>query len=212
MFKNRTDAGKQLADKLLSYKGKHALVLAIPRGGVPVAKPIADTIDGELDVVLVHKLGHPDNPEFAIGAIDEDGNRFLDDDVGQVRELLEKVARIERAQLKRLKELRAQYTPLKQRIDPRGRTVIVVDDGIATGWTMKAAVALLRRDKAKEIVVAIPVGAVDAIQELRSDARIAHVVCLMTPRSFSAVGVFYQDFSQVEDGEVARILASREPR
>jgi putative phosphoribosyl transferase len=201
MFQNRIEAAKQLASRLQHYKGTNPLVLAVPRGGVPMAKVIADALGGDLDVVLVHKLGHPDNAEYAIGAIDEDGNIYLDDP-----DLRNPAA--EARYLTRLKALRQQYTPIKQRIDPAGRTVILVDDGIATGWTLKAAIALLKRAKAHKIVIAVPVGARDSVDELRSDLRVAELICLETPRHFGAVGQFYADFAQVEDDEVAQILAS----
>lgn len=200
MFANRSEAALSLANALSAYKGQNPLVLAIPRGGVPLAKIIADALHGDLDVVLVHKLGYPGNPEYAFGAIDEEGNVYVEDEADRVRS-------VEEAQLSGLKSLRKQYTPLKERIDPKGRTVIIVDDGVATGWTVKAATAMVARANAKRIIVATPVGPKDTMQELRADPRIDELICLESPSRFSSVGEFYKDFSQVLDDEVARILA-----
>jgi len=208
MFKDRKEAASMLATRLRKYKGQKPLVLAIPRGGVPMGKIIADALEGDLDVILVHKLGHPENPEYAVGAIDEDGQIYLNADAMSDAALLSSLRTVETSQLKRLKNLREQYTPLKSQTKPGGRTVIVVDDGIATGWTIKAAIAWLRRAKAKAIVIAVPVGPIVSIDELRADSRVSEVFCLKTPQHFAAVGQFYQDFSQVTDEEVAQILAS----
>lgn len=204
MFQDRAHAAHLLAKRLAPYAGKKPLVLAIPRGGVPLGKIIADVIGGELDVALVHKLGHPRNQEYAIGSIDEEGNAHLDSSVLEDSVLLRSLEPIKQGQLARLKELRKQYTPLKKRLDPSNRIVILVDDGIATGWTVKAAITMLKRAKAKHIVVAAPVGPPDTIAEL--EALADEVVCLETPRSFHAVGQFYADFSQVTDEEVAEML------
>jgi putative phosphoribosyl transferase len=205
MFKNRTDAATLLAEHLDQYKNQNALVLAIPRGGVPIGKVIADELSADLDVVLVHKLGHPNNPEYAYGAIDEDGVVYVDPTE-------DRHARIEKAELERLVSLRHKYTPLTQKIDPKRRVVIIVDDGVATGWTIKAAVAFLTRAKAQSIVVAVPVSPREAIESLREDHRISDVICLRTPLHFSAVGQFYEDFSQVSDEEVEQILTSHRSR
>lgn len=190
-----------LAEHLQAYKDQNALVLAIPRGGVPIGSVIADELSADLDVVLVHKLGHPTNPEYAYGAIDEDG-------VVYVHPAEDRHTGIEEEELERLVSLRHKYTPLTRKIDPKQRVAIIVDDGVATGWTIKAAVAFLTRKKAARIVVAVPVGPREAIEDFRSDSRISNVICLKTPLHFSAVGQFYQDFSQVSDEEVEQILTS----
>lgn len=202
MFVDRIHAATQLLGRLQAYKGQDALILAIPRGGVALAKVIADGLDAQLDLVLVHKLGHPANPEYAIGAVDEEGRVALDEDAQGLdpNTLAKQVTR----QMARLKSLRTQYTPLKKRIDPKGKTVIIVDDGIATGWTVKAAIAALRRAKAKRIVVATPVGPKDSLREI--EALADELVCLLVPPHFSAVGQFYTDFSEVSDEDVAALL------
>jgi len=202
MFKNRLEAATKLAEHLDQYKDQNALILAIPRGGVPIGKVIADELSADLDVVLVHKLGHPYNPEYAYGAIDEDGVVYVEPNEDRHTE-------IERAELEHLVSLRHKYTPLTRKIDPKRRVVVIVDDGIATGWTIKAAVAFLTRAKAQSIIVAVPVGPRESIEELRSDPRISDVICLKRPLHFSAVGQFYEDFSQVSDQEVETILMSR---
>lgn len=202
MFSNRIDAASKLAERLQRYKGQNPLVLAIPRGGVPMGKVIADSLDGDLDVVLVHKLGHPANPEFAFGAIDENGNVYVDSEDDRNKA-------VEAKELARLKQLRLQYTPLKTPVNPKGRIVIIVDDGIATGWTVKAAIAMLVHARASKIIIAVPVGPQHTLNELKSDPNVFDVLCLEAPSDFAAVGEFYRDFSQVQDQEVADILASR---
>jgi predicted phosphoribosyltransferase len=207
MFENREHAGRLLARRLsASYKNKNALVLAIPRGAIRMAEIIADTLGGELDVVLVHKLGAPGQPELAIGAVDEAGNVFLsgyglDIDSGYIE--TEK-----RAQLDVLRKRRARYTPLRSAIDPHDRLVIVVDDGIATGSTMTAALRAIRRSKPKKLIGAVAVASPGAARAMSREADA--VVCLNVPAEFYAVGQFFEDFSQVSDEEVAEILQKRE--
>lgn len=204
MFIDRIHAATKLAARLMHYKGKNPLVLAIPRGGVPMGKVVADAIGGELDVVLVHKLGHPHNQEYAIGAIDEEGHVYFDSKDVHDEDVLEELTLTKNKQLNRLKALRSQYTPLKKPADPKNRTAIIIDDGIATGWTVKAAVAFLRRAQAKRIVIATAVAPADTLRELTP--LVDEVVCLETPSPFYAVGQFFSDFSQVTDEEVAHIL------
>lgn len=205
-FKNRIDAAKQLVEALAEYRGKNPLVLAIPRGAVPMAAIIAEELGGEMDVVLVRKLRAPGNPEFAIGSVDESGWVYLADyakDVGADEEYLRyEVA----AQLETMKRRRAQYTPVRPALDPAGRTVIIIDDGLATGSTMIAALHALRAKKPAELICAVPVAPPDTLEKIRGSAD--KVVCLSAPFDFRAVGQFYQDFRQVEDEEVIATLAA----
>ena len=197
-----------LAQRLSAYyKNKNPLVLAIPRGAIGMAEIIADTLGGELDVVLVHKLGAPGEPELAIGAIDETGNVFLS---GYSLDIDRAYLEAERqAQLEVLRKRRARYTPSRGPIDPHDRIVIVVDDGIATGSTMTAALRAIRRSKPKKLVGAVAVASPSAARAMSREADA--IVCLDVPAEFYAVGQFFEDFSQVSDEEVTAILQKREP-
>lgn len=203
IFKDRAEAAHIISQRLRHYRGKNPLILAIPRGAVPMAKIMADELNGELDVVLVHKLGHPDNPEYAIGAVDEGGHVQGAQGLFTDREYLKEEVQ---AQIERLKIRRKLYTPIRARIDPKGRIAIVVDDGIATGWTLKAAINALRREKPALIVAAFAVGPLTSVVEIEQLAD--RVVCLAKPANFQAVGQFFLDFSQVTDDEVKAILQS----
>jgi predicted phosphoribosyltransferase len=205
-FRNRDDAARQLAAALAPYRGQDALVLAVPRGAVPMGRVIADALDGELDVVQVRKLGAPFNPELALGAVDERGRVWLTEDgrrLGVARNWLDGVAA--RA-LARMRERRAKWTPLRPPVDPAGRLVIVVDDGLATGASMIAALAAVREGRPAHLVCAVPVAPPDTLDVVAPFAD--DVVCLATPVWFRGVGQFYEDFSQVGDDEVAAVLAS----
>jgi putative phosphoribosyl transferase len=206
LFENREHAARLLARRLSAqYKNTNPLVLAIPRGAIHMAEIIADTLGGELDVVLVHKLGAPGQPELAIGAIDEAGNVFLSRyglDIDEAYLETEK-----QAQLEILRRRRARYTPQRGAIDPRDRTVIVVDDGIATGSTMTAALRAIRGSKPKKLVAAVAVASPSAARAIAREADAT--VCLNVPADFYAVGQFFEDFSQVSDEEVAAILQKR---
>lgn len=202
-FAHREEAARLLATKLAAYKGKHPLVLAIPRGAVPMGKIIADALGGILDVVLVRKLGAPGNPEYAIGSVDESGYVMLNPDAeGLVDEayLRNEVQK----QMETIRKRRALYTPVHVPIDPRGRTVIVVDDGIATGSTMLAALWAIRAKQPKKIIVAIGVAPKESLARLKDVAD--EVVCLHAPVFFSSVGEFFDAFPQVEDEEVVAML------
>ncbi|HET8700220.1 MAG TPA: phosphoribosyltransferase family protein [Nitrococcus sp.] len=203
MFKNRADAAQQLAQRLQHLKGEHPLVLAIPRGAVPMAKLIADALDGELDTVLVHKLGAPGNPEYAIGAVSEDGTVKLSE---QRRKLYSEdyIEREVDAQLNNLRERRRRYTPVRPPIDPSDRVVIVVDDGSATGATMIAALQTLRQRKPRRLIAALGVAPPDALRRFEEAADA--VICLAAPAVFCAVGQHFSDFSQVSDEEVIELL------
>jgi predicted phosphoribosyltransferase len=207
LFRTREDAGRKLAAKLIAYKGQNPLILAIPRGSVSMASVIANALGGELDVVLVHKLGHPANEEFAVGAVDEDGQIYVDELVDTrdvTHEYLEMEADI---QLRRLKRRREMYTPVRSQIDPKGRVVIIVDDGIATGWTLKAAIRATKQKGPKKLIIAAGVGSPDSVAEIAK--TVDEMVCLHAPRDFQAVGQFYDDFAQVSDEEVVEILARK---
>jgi len=207
LFRTREEAGRKLAAGLDKYKGQNPLILAIPRGAVSMANVIANALRGDLDVVLVHKLGHPANEEFAVGAIDEDGQIYVDE-LKDTNDVTQEYLELERdLQLRRLKRRRELYTPVRQQIDPKGRIVIIVDDGIATGWTLKAAIRAVKQKGPKKVIVAVGVGSPDSVADISHS--VDEVVCLYTPREFQAVGQFYDDFAQVSDDEVVEILSKK---
>jgi predicted phosphoribosyltransferase len=205
IFNDRTDAGMQLANRLRQYREQNVLVLGIPRGGVPVAAAVAAALNADLDIVVARKLGAPVEHELAIGAVTANGGRFLNEHI--IRELrvplayLDRVTADERAEAKR-RESRLRGGHAAPRI--KGRVVIIVDDGLATGATMRAAVQSVRKQDAGKAVVAVPVGSVEACAALRGEAD--EVVCLWQPDPFFAVGVFYRDFRPTEDADVLTIL------
>jgi len=205
-FKNREDAAEQLAERLQEYRGRNPLILAIPRGAVPMGKIIAERLQGELDVVLVHKLGAPFDPEFAIGAIDESGRTYLSPVLEESEEAGRLIEKIKIRQLAELKERRAQYTPFAPPIDPRDRIAIIVDDGLATGATMIAALRAIRDKKPAQLVCAVPVAASDSLEKIRPLAD--EVICLYASMHFGAVSQYYERFHAVEDEEVIQILAA----
>lgn len=207
LFEDRIDAARQLAVALARYRGKNPLVLAIPRGAVPMGRLIAQELGGELDVVLVRKLGAPGNPEFAVGAVDEAGWTYIADWAADVGASQAYLADETSAQLATMRARRAQYTPSRHPFDPAGRTVIVVDDGLATGATMIAALHSVRARHPARLVCAVPVASPDSLEKVRPHAD--EVVCLDAPLGFHAVGQFYRNFGQVEDREVVAALAGR---
>lgn len=206
MLQDRRDAGRKLAQRLAAYAGRaDVLVLALPRGGIPVAFEVAQALGAPLDVFVVRKLGVPNHEELAMGAIATGGVRVLNEEVVSglriPAPLIEESAAREQRELERRERA---YRAGRPHRDPSGKTVILVDDGLATGATMKAAVAALRRLSPRRIVVAVPVGSVDAYREIGEIAD--EVVCVATPEPFHAVGAWYENFSQTTDAEVVELL------
>lgn len=204
LFKDREEAARLLAEKLTRYRGQNPLVLAIPRGAVPMAKIIADALGGEVDVVLVHKLGAPGNPEFAIGSVSESGDVYISEDARLMRISGDYIAREVKAQVETLKRRRALYTPTRPPIIPFNRTVIIVDNGIATGSTIIAALRSVRVKKPSRLIAAVGVAPPETLERIVKEAD--EVVYLAAPPNFYAVGQFFMDFSQVSDEEVVAIL------
>jgi putative phosphoribosyl transferase len=208
MFTDRRDAGRQLAEKLKHYENrKEVLILALPRGGAVPGFEIARAIGAPLDVLIVRKIGFPYQEELAIGAVSETGavvlnqriisdggvtNKYIEDEISAQKKEIDRTIRLYRGG----RRLRFE--------EVEGQTIILVDDGVATGATMKAAIATLKEEKAKRLIVAVPVSPVETADELRAMAD--EFVCLHTPSDFMAVGNYYRDFTQVSDEEVAEIL------
>jgi putative phosphoribosyl transferase len=211
-FADRREAGKELAAKLSAYRGRQdVVVLALPRGGVPVAFEVAEALDAPLDIFVVRKLGMPGHPEFAIGAIASGGVRVLSEEAirwyGIPESQIEAVAREELAELQRREQ---EYRQGRALTDLHRRTVILVDDGLATGSSMRAAVQAVRAHKPARVVVAVPVGAPSTCEEFADITD--ETVCARTPNPFSAVGLWYRDFSQTTDEEVRALLEKHAQR
>lgn len=210
-FEDRREGGRKLAEKLQAYRGRDdVLVLALPRGGVPVAYEVARALDAPLDVFLVRKIGVPGQQELAMGAIASGGVQVLNDRVvsslGISREAIDETAERERRELQRRM---TAYRGDRPEPELEGRTVLLIDDGLATGATMRAAVRAVRQRDPSRVVVAAPSGSSDAAQALAADAD--DVVCVMTPEPYYAVGAWYRDFSQTTDDEVRELLADAGP-
>ena len=210
-FPNRAEAGRRLAEKLIAYRGRaEAIVLGLPRGGVPVAYEVAKLLELPLDVFVVRKLGVPGYEELAMGAIASGSVIVLNDEVMRAvpnsAALLERVVAQEKVELERRETL---YRQAGAALDLRARVVILVDDGFATGATMRAAVAALRKQGVTKIVVGVPVGAPETCLELT--AEVDELICPLMPDYFHGVGQFYDDFSQVSDAEVRETLARITP-
>jgi putative phosphoribosyl transferase len=206
VFKDRRDAGKQLAEKLTQYRDKtDVIVLGLPRGGVTIAHEIAGALRCSLDILIVRKIGFPGNPELAAGAVSETGSVVLNEDIltayGVSEAYLEQETARQKEEIARRIDLYRGGTgipPLE------GKTVILVDDGVATGATLKAAIATLKQERLARLVVALPVASRSAAMELA--AMVDEWVCLLAPAGFMAVGNYYSDFTQVEDEEVVALL------
>ena len=210
IYRDRVDAGKQLATKLGDYSDRdYVLVLALPRGGVPVAYEVAKALRAPLDIFLVRKLGVPGHEELAMGAISTGGVRVLNHDVvdylGISTDVIDAVANTE---LKELERRERAYRGNRPEPEVRGKTVILIDDGLATGSTMLAAVKALRQQEPARIVVAVPVSATQTCDEYRMG--VDEIICAKTPGPFMGVGMWYRDFSQTTDQEVREILAQAE--
>lgn len=205
MFKDRTEAGKILSDALSEYKDKNSIVIAIPRGGVVVAYEVAKALNTSLDLIIPRKIGAPRQPELAIGAVTEDGTTILNQDILRYLRVSDEYIKEEaKRQVEEIKRRMESYLGDKPRVSIEGKVVILVDDGVATGATIRAAIASLRKREPASIVLAIPVGPLDTIEELRREAD--EVICLMTPEPFFAIGQFYRSFEQTSDEEVIQIL------
>jgi putative phosphoribosyl transferase len=213
VFADRGDAGVRLAARLLKYKDQNPVVLGVPRGGVPVAFEVARALNAPLDVIIVRKLGAPGQSELGIGAV-VDGdhpetilNREMVKALRVSRDYLEREIR---NQLKEIHRRNRVYRTGRARIELKDRTVILVDDGIATGGSIRAALRGIRQQEAKKVVLAIPVGPADSIESLRDEAD--EIVCLSTPPAFFGIGEFYRDFHQLADAEVIRLLELARPQ
>lgn len=207
LFKDRREAATRLAERLSAYKGRRPLVLGIPRGGVPMARVIADALDGDVDVVFVRKLRAPGQPELAIGAVDERGTVLKGAyyDIADEAYLREEI----RTQQEVIRAKRQLYTRARGPIDPASRIVIIVDDGIATGSSLLAAIRAVRAAKPQKIIAAIGVAPRDSLARIAAEAD--EVVCLETPAGFLSVGQFFEDFSEVTDDMVMAALARPVP-
>lgn len=206
-FHDRRDAGRKLAELLESYRGERPVVVGIPRGGVPVAAEVARALEAPLDVTIVRKIGAPQNPEFAIGALAEGGVHVLHDEAVRMLGLSDasmraRIAETEHELLDGVLRYRGAQAP----VELRGRTAIVVDDGLATGSSVLAAIRSLRKRGAARVVLAVPVAASESAKRLRQDAD--EVVCVEQPDDLWAVGLWYEDFRPTTDEEVVRLLAA----
>jgi hypothetical protein len=209
VFKDRLDAAEQLARALAPLAGNRPLLLAIPRGAVPIAAVLAQRLGGDLDLVLVRKLHAPGAPEFAIGAIDESGWMYLAPHASAVRASSGYLAEQKQLELEELARRRRLYTPGRPRVAAAGRTVIVVDDGLATGATMIAALHAVRQERPARLVCAVPVASPESVKLVQEHAD--EVACLHAPRRFAAVSQFYESFPQLQDEEVISLLRAHLP-
>ncbi|MBT8184630.1 MAG: phosphoribosyltransferase [Eudoraea sp.] len=202
MFENRIDSGTQLAEKLLKYKDENVVVLAVPRGGLPIGAIVAKALEAPLDVALTKKIGHPYHKEYAIGAVSLE-DVILTDAMGVTQGYIEEeVLRIR----KKLRHRHKQYYGKRSPENLKDKTVIIVDDGIATGNTLLATVELVDKQKPAKIVVAIPVAPESSLGKFENHQKVDETICLLVPYNFQAVGQFYEEFYQVTDREAIRIL------
>jgi putative phosphoribosyl transferase len=207
-FDNRVSAGEQLASQLNEYREEDVVVLGVPRGGVPVAAPVAKTLNAELDVIVVKKLGAPGNPELAIGAVGEDGTPYLNEDVLASRAVDDEYLTNEtRKQHERVKELASEFRDVKRKASLTERTVVLVDDGIATGATTRACLEIISQENPETLVLAVPVAPKKSIREIQADTPVDRIVCPEQVEDyFGGIGGYFRDFGQVPSDEVRRIL------
>ncbi|MFW6364159.1 MAG: phosphoribosyltransferase [Spirochaeta sp.] len=207
-FTNRKDGGEKLAEKLSAYADiAGVIVLGLPRGGVPVAGEVARRLHAPLDVFLVRKIGTPGREELAMGAIASGGSRVLNQNViSQLNISEEDIRRVENEERAELERREREYRGGRDELDLKGKTVILVDDGLATGASMKAAVAAVKKLQPQRVIVAVPAAAPDSMRALQAEAD--DVVAVITPEPYMAVGAWYEDFNQTSDAEVKRILES----
>ncbi len=206
LFADRPDAARQLGERLARFRDSNPLILGIPRGGIPIAAELARQLGGRVDVLVARKLGAPGAPELAIGAVTADGGRFLNQEI--LAQLALPPGWLEEETGRQMREAERRERAYRgDRAPPliRNRTVILVDDGLATGATMRAAIRSVRRHQPARLIVAAPVCAPDTVHLLRPEAD--DVICVATPEPFGAVGLFYQDFHPVDDREVQKALA-----
>jgi predicted phosphoribosyltransferase len=205
-FLSREQAAELLAQELIQYKGRDPLILAIPRGAVPMGRVIANLLDGELDIVLTHKLCAPMDPEYAIGAIDESGWLYISPAAASAGISPSYLEQEKERQLDSLKHRRMRFKSGKKSAAVQGRITIVVDDGLATGATMIAALHAIRARNPAKLICAVPVAPSDTLDRVSQSAD--EVVCLQVPSNFRSVGQFYRDFPQVEEEEVIQLLSA----
>ncbi|SHJ88563.1 Predicted phosphoribosyltransferase [Maribacter aquivivus] len=204
MFKDRNDAGNQLATLLAKYKDDEVIVLAIPRGGLPIGASVATFLNAPLDVVLTKKIGHPNNKEYAIGAVSLESIILSNSNILDNNYIERETERIRRT----LKERHEQYYKNRSPKKLQNKTVIIVDDGIATGNTLLATIALVHKQRPSKIVVAIPVAPPSAIYKISNLEKVEEVICILQPNNFRAVGQFYKNFEEVTDQKAIQILDS----
>jgi putative phosphoribosyl transferase len=203
MFRDRTDAANQLVSELGQFRGTNPLILGIPRGGVPLGRIIANCLEGELDVVLVRKLGAPGYSEVAIGSIAENGKMYLNE-LARSHADQDYIITEAKREMEKIKRRRAQYTPIRAPISRLGRVVIVVDDGLATGATMMSALQSVKAENPERLVCAVPCASVDGIDLITPYCD--EIICLNIDRHFMAVGCYYERFEQVDDDEAIELL------
>jgi putative phosphoribosyl transferase len=205
MFRDRTDAGKRLAAALVQFRGESVVVFALPRGGVVLGAEVARHLRSPLDLIVVRKIGHPESPEYAIGAVTEDGDVVLNREETETLDPVWVATAVE-AQLHEARRRRTAFLCDRPAISAKGKTAIIVDDGLATGLTMEAGIHQVRKQHPLKVIVAVPVAAAETVNRMRSE--VDEIVVLHAPPVFGAVGAFYADFGQLSDAEVIALMKS----